>query len=483
MSVSLLPTEGENSHSTHEPSPTSPLQPDPSSAIKNEEKLPLNNRTASFSEIKSGQQCSNCGTTKTPLWRRAPDGTLICNACGLYLRSNNHHRPVNLKRPPNTVSFNKEQEGSCKGDGSCNGTGGSAACKGCPAFNNRVVIKSEDLKKDPHGEKSDSTTSAKSEHDEDEAVEGSCGGEESLAIACFNCASTITPLWRRDDAGNTICNACGLYYRLHGSHRPTKMKRNTIKRRKRNLVKQDDKLDHKTDSPDGVERLQLSPQDSTPGLQSTRLVSPWSDLSLPPGQSGSLPQVIPLPLRDSSSTPIRQTSSYYPPYSGQGRIPNGPGPLPGPPPPMPAYPSPMFQIPPGVPVYYTMPPSYPPGVGGLQQGMQHGMQHGMRVIPGMQPGMPPPAIQPPQQQITPPMGAMRVYGQSPPIGSLHSQTLAVKLPSIRVSPETGKVGEVNGGEQKRVGGGDIAPIPVDFTNYEKTEKKKHLMSIGGLLNQ
>ena len=88
-----------------------------------------------------GQQCSNCGTTKTPLWRRAPDGTLICNACGLYLRSNNSHRPVNLKRPPNTIRVMKTEEGSCKGDGRCNGTGGSMACKGCPAYNNRVVVK------------------------------------------------------------------------------------------------------------------------------------------------------------------------------------------------------------------------------------------------------------------------------------------------------------------------------------------------------
>ena len=198
----------------------------------------------------SGQMCSydplggidddrNCGTTSTPLWRRDINGKIICNACGLYEKARQTSRPTNIKRNSVSSSTTTTKEvqpiksesakaestsaaavaiaaatgprtarGTCPGDGHCDGTGGNSSCSGCPAFNNRVA-------KAAQAAAAAATIVAK----------GAANGTPQYAeiipgpkpqpsvnhneMQCQNCGTTNTPLWRRDEEGKPICNACG----------------------------------------------------------------------------------------------------------------------------------------------------------------------------------------------------------------------------------------------------------------------------------
>ncbi|KAJ1931609.1 hypothetical protein FBU59_006654, partial [Linderina macrospora] len=111
-----------------------------------------------------GPICDNCGVTSTPLWRRSVNDTLLCNACGLYYKLHNTHRPKSLR--------------------------------------------SNAQRKD--GEE-----------------------EDAPKVSCSNCKTTTTPLWRRDEQGNPLCNACGLYYKLHKENRPIALKTDVIRKRQR----------------------------------------------------------------------------------------------------------------------------------------------------------------------------------------------------------------------------------------------------------
>lgn len=54
-----------------------------------------------------------------------------------------------------------------------------------------------------------------------------------MGLYCSNCQTTNTSLWRRNNQGEPVCNACGLYYKLHKLNRPLTMKKDNIQRRKR----------------------------------------------------------------------------------------------------------------------------------------------------------------------------------------------------------------------------------------------------------
>lgn len=197
-----------------------------------------------------GHTCANCKATKTPLWRRGPNGQVLCNACGLYIKARNIHRPLTLKRTPVLKKVPlKNAVGSCPGDGQCNGAGGSSACAQCPSFLNN----------------------SRRNKPEDTAV------SNVSMISCQNCGTVNTPLWRRDVQGHVICNACGLYNRIHKDERPSDMQTAIVKRRKRqaNDLKQE---------PNGND----APVAASPNsMQVGSTVSTVSSVGTSPGNSNS----------------------------------------------------------------------------------------------------------------------------------------------------------------------------------------------------
>lgn len=52
-------------------------------------------------------------------------------------------------------------------------------------------------------------------------------------MRCNNCDTDVTPLWRKGSNGSDVCNACGLYYKIHGVDRPKSMKKDEVRQRHR----------------------------------------------------------------------------------------------------------------------------------------------------------------------------------------------------------------------------------------------------------
>ncbi|CAF0874880.1 unnamed protein product [Didymodactylos carnosus] len=112
------------------------------------------------------RECVNCGAASTPLWRKDGSGFNLCNACGIYSRS---HK----------IRYN--------------------------GFIDRTMRK--------------------------------VSGMHRAGNECANCHTSDTTLWRRNANGESVCNACGLYFKLHGVNRPMTMRKEGIQTRKRKSKK------------------------------------------------------------------------------------------------------------------------------------------------------------------------------------------------------------------------------------------------------
>lgn len=62
---------------------------------------------------------------------------------------------------------------------------------------------------------------------------GQGSDNNGVPTTCTNCFTQTTPLWRRNPEGHPLCNACGLFLKLHGVVRPLSLKTDIIKKRNR----------------------------------------------------------------------------------------------------------------------------------------------------------------------------------------------------------------------------------------------------------
>ncbi|CAH1968918.1 unnamed protein product [Acanthoscelides obtectus] len=116
---------------------------------------------------------------------------------------------------------------------------------------------------------------------------GGAGLARRVDLACTNCGTQTTTIWRRNMRGEMVCNACGLYFKLHGVDRPVTMRRDTIHtRRRRPKAQEKEKLKG------GKERGNTSETADTEDMLSAlrRQIRPHLIMALTGPKHANLPQ-------------------------------------------------------------------------------------------------------------------------------------------------------------------------------------------------
>uniref|UniRef100_A0A914NQS3 GATA-type domain-containing protein n=1 Tax=Meloidogyne incognita TaxID=6306 RepID=A0A914NQS3_MELIC len=94
-----------------------------------------------------------------------------------------------------------------------------------------LVVKSEITDNDNEYNNILADTSSGSPQIENQMENGANSTSTTSVSRCNNCSTTKTTAWRRDATGSLVCNACGLYFRLHRTNRPVHMRKDFIQQR------------------------------------------------------------------------------------------------------------------------------------------------------------------------------------------------------------------------------------------------------------
>ncbi|CAO3624633.1 unnamed protein product [Mucor fragilis] len=129
------------------------------------------------------------------------------------------------------------------------------------------------------------TTSKRKRHHIQHMPSNSTSAKANGTTRCTNCLTGNTPLWRRNPQGQPLCNACGLFLKLHGTVRPLSLKTDIIKKRNRSGSQKENTTTVSTDANDEDDKATAAPHrkrrtpSSTKQKQDTDSVASLSSLS------------------------------------------------------------------------------------------------------------------------------------------------------------------------------------------------------------